>query len=175
MRSAIVMDGRFRVFDDGRVFDIKNGVETPAKIYKFGEKKDYAHVRIRKDGKWSFIGVHRLVAIAFIPNPENKPLVNHKDGDTLWNCVNNLEWVTHSENTRHAYDMAIINPLRGAEPCVYCGFPTKCFGRICRNCEEHKVRQICHRIEKEKRAKKHRNSAAVTSAICEILDIKEGK
>ncbi len=57
--------------------------------------------------------VHRLVALHFIPNPENKPQVNHKDGDKSNNHYINLEWVTNSENQKHSYDIGTHTPNMG--------------------------------------------------------------
>ena len=55
------------------------------------------------DGTWTSSYVHRLVALAFIPNNENKPCVNHKNSNRIDNTMDNLEWVTHKENVLHSY------------------------------------------------------------------------
>ena len=68
-----------------------------------GVTAPYKFVILRKDGRSLQVMVHRLVALAFIPNPENKAEVNHKDGNKHNNHADNLEWVTRSENLLHSY------------------------------------------------------------------------
>jgi len=77
------------------------------------EKSGYITQSITNSGVRKTIKVHRMVAMAFIPNPENKPQVNHKNGIKSDNRVENLEWVTTFENRQHAYDTGLQKPTSG--------------------------------------------------------------
>lgn len=74
----------------------------------------YLHIQLSKPCAQMCL-VSRLVAIHFIPNPENKPEVNHKDGNKKNNHSDNLEWVTKMENMRHASNMGFMRTRKGAE------------------------------------------------------------
>ena len=71
------------------------------------DKKGYVRVYLDDNKKTKFVPIHRLVAIAFIPNPKEKPQVNHIDGVKANNNVENLEWVTNQENQLHAVRMGL--------------------------------------------------------------------
>lgn len=92
---------------DGKPYTCKE------KILKPHQTKGYLQATLSVEGTRFFYGVHRLVALAFIPNPQNKPEVNHKDGNKLNNCLDNLEWVTTSENIHHAFDTGLKTPVYG--------------------------------------------------------------
>lgn len=80
--------------------------------------KGYSSVYLRADGKTIRQSVHRLVAEAFIPNPENKPFVNHKDFNSANNRVENLNWCTNKENIQYSADagrMSFNNKITPAQ------------------------------------------------------------
>jgi hypothetical protein len=71
--------------------------------------RGYLHVGVLKNGKRKNLRIHRSVAVIFIPNPENKPQVNHIDGVKTNNRIDNLEWNTASENIIHAHANGLCN------------------------------------------------------------------
>lgn len=92
-------EGAYDVSSSGKIRNHKTGKVMRNPIHKSG----YAQAFLRKDGSQWNVYVHRLVALAFIPNSEGKPDINHIDGNKQNNSVDNLEWVTRSENTMHRY------------------------------------------------------------------------
>jgi hypothetical protein len=70
-------------------------------------KGGYVSVKLFKNGKGESFRIHRLIAISFIINTENKDCINHIDGIKTNNSLSNLEWVTKSENTKHAFKLGI--------------------------------------------------------------------
>lgn len=95
----------YDIYSDGRIYSHRsNKFLSPSKT-----TDGYLAVRFTNDQKeGKTFKVHRLVAILFIPNEQNLPEVNHKDGNKQNNNVNNLEWVSHSQNIKHAWDNKLI-------------------------------------------------------------------
>src|SRR5690606_12792762 len=118
------LEGRYQVSDHGRVRSLDR--ETPvnggirfSKGRMLNTRLDrYGYSKISftlGKGKKRHSTIHRLVASAFIPNPNNLPQVNHKDGDKTNNHVNNLEWCTGEHNIKHAKDMGLIHGVKGGK------------------------------------------------------------
>jgi hypothetical protein len=91
-------EGVYKVSNYGNVYSFKSNKNLSHSYNTYG----YAHVGLVKNGKHKVVMVHRLLAIAFIPNPNNLPVINHKDGNKLNNSIDNLEWCTRAYNNRHA-------------------------------------------------------------------------
>lgn len=84
-------------------------IYEPMQLIQYFDKDGYKKVSLSSHLKTKRVSVHRLVGEAFIPNPENKPVINHKDNVKDNNNVSNLEWATISENSKHYYDLVKPN------------------------------------------------------------------
>lgn len=105
MWKQIIVDNietNYEVSNDGQIRNL-----TTKKILKQQIQNGYCHCTLSINKKPKRFRVHRLVAQMFIPNLENKEYVNHIDGNRQNNAVSNLEWVTPSENTKHAIETGL--------------------------------------------------------------------
>lgn len=114
------LEGRYEVSDAGRVRSLDHfvvqGSRWGAPMRRLNKGREISLTRDRNGYLRTTVrglpstAVHRLVALAFLPNPENKPQVNHLNGCVSDNRAQNLEWVTNSENHRHAYAVLARKP-----------------------------------------------------------------
>jgi hypothetical protein len=111
-------DLKIKVSDDGKIYtldhsylrkngrlDNRKGKQLRPSVDKYG----YERVVLTKDGIRKTYSVHKLIALAFIPNPENKTTINHIDGNKRNNNVSNLEWATEKENQNHKWKNGLAN------------------------------------------------------------------
>lgn len=103
-------EGRYQISNRGRVKSLTRNKIMRLKAQRHGYKR--IGLRTGSDPQ-KFYMVHRLVAQAFVPNPNNKAEVNHIDGDKANNTSTNLQWVTTSENALHAYKLGLRKPTNG--------------------------------------------------------------
>ncbi len=111
-KDVIGYEGLYRICNNGEVKSLDRSIHNPIhgsinikgrtlkpRVDSYG----YYSLGICKDGRPLKIRLHRLIALNFIPNPEGKSFINHKNGNKLDNRIENLEWVTPAENNTHSY------------------------------------------------------------------------
>lgn len=116
LRDIPGWEGVYAVTRDGRVWayartwpQVNGGVRShPGMWIRPDQAGPYLRVTFQRDGKKKRYSVHRLVALAWIPNPDRLPEVNHKDGVKRNNIDTNLEWCTRSHNHKHAWRIGLI-------------------------------------------------------------------
>ena len=96
----------YRIFEDGTIeSNVRNKDKNKYYVMKQQNHNGYKTIMLRSnEGKAEIFRVHRLVAMSFIENPNNYPIINHIDGVKNNNHFSNLEWCTHSMNNKHAFD-----------------------------------------------------------------------
>lgn len=136
----IYIDGKptnYMISDAGRVYNKKLDHYLKPQIDKFG----YVVVDLSfGKSKHKKFKVHRLVAEAFIPNPHNKPTVNHEDADKTNNDITNLTWVTYQEQKDHARRFDLIRGAHYGEDHHHCKYSDEQIHQICKLLEEGKLK-----------------------------------
>lgn len=125
MKDIPGYEGLYAVTKDGKIWSYakpcssKEGMWLKQYLFSNKRDRDKPHdqytIHLYKEDTCKNYQVHRLVAITYIPNLENLPQINHKDGDSLNNQVLNLEWVTQEQNMQHGISMGLIDAHSGQQ------------------------------------------------------------
>lgn len=103
----------YSVTDDGRIFSLNYNSTGKKKELKQKENtQGYKHVRLSKNGKSKTIPVHRIVALSYLPNPDNLQAVNHKDENKTNNMVGNLEWCSIKYNNTYGTRLERVSKIQ---------------------------------------------------------------
>jgi hypothetical protein len=113
-KDVVGYEDRFLISNYGRVLSKKTKKILSLGTHKTGYKVLSTKIGGR-NGFYKCIKVHRLVAEAFLDNPDNLPQVNHIDGIKTNNCLDNLEWISNQGNIQHALKIGLIRPRKGEE------------------------------------------------------------
>ena len=114
-KDVVGYEGFYQVSNLGRVKSFHKNKVKILEPHCDKTSRSYPRVNLCKENCMVKKLVHVLVAEAFIPNPQGKPMVNHKDGNKRNNRVDNLEWVTNSENVRHAFRIGLNRRKKGTD------------------------------------------------------------
>lgn len=144
-KDVVGYEGFYKVSNTGLVYSVPRG-STKGGIMTVpnGNKKEYRFITLCKDGKKFRTGIHRLVAEAFIPNPENKPTVNHENGNKQDNNVTNLSWATYKEQLEHSFRIGLRKKQCNIERKAVIIFPDNHYKKF------ENIQSLCNYINKTK-------------------------
>lgn len=111
LKSIVECGDNYEISDKGRIKNIRGKILKP-----FVKKNGYIQITLNLKGAEKKYYIHRLVALAFITNPDKLPEVNHCNGDKNNNSIGNLEWVTRKENVSHSYYTGLKNQTGETNP-----------------------------------------------------------
>lgn len=156
MQSKLILDDRFRVFENGDINKIVNGIEQPAKIYYTGKTREYFYIAIWNGKKTVHKYLHRLIAEAFVPNPHGYKHVTFKDNNTKNVDSQNLEWASQKKIRSKAAKLNGINQYSRGRKCSICGkrISNQTILDYCEDCYEKRLQAEKKQEKCVKRAKK---------------------
>lgn len=154
--ARVIMDGRLEVHSDGSIYKVLScGIKKKA-VISINNKTRQATIRLNENGKQQTYSVNRLIAETFLPNPENKPYVRYINGNPSSNCVDNLMWVSKSEQIEKS------NKVKEKD-CSICGGITYASNGICTTCKKEQ------KLEGERKQRMNENLEQIKKEFANVV------